>query len=323
MKRILALVLAMSMVFSLCACSNKDGDNAGGGDIVNTQPVNDNKDDVQPSNGTEPDGQEVDPSGHETDPGVQESEPTGVKSWEIGPVDPNTIITPDLFPADTDRLHMSFGAEFGDGKLVISMATNGVDSISIIESSKGSLQTMSKFLEVNGQTYMYAWSNNDGEVEEALYKLASDAMDSVSDITDVFDDDFISGLNNGELDGDTFESAEYLGIVDGYHAFKCLANGEYGTLMIDPKTGYLAGIRMATDEGFMDDEPAVVTVLFDYDVDDSIFDMDISNAIEDEDGTAVMYVMAQILILMDFEDMGEGDINWGYDWEDDWDVDAA
>lgn len=314
MKKILALVLAMAMVFSLCACSNKDDNNAGNGDIVNTQPVNENKDDTQPSRGTEPDGQDNDPAG-------QESEPAGTTGWEIGPVDPSSVITPDLFPANTDRLHMSFSTEFGEGKFAISMATNGVDSITIIESAKGELQTMSKFIDIGGQTYMYTLMSADGMSEEAIYKLSSEAMDSVSDITNVFDNDFIDGLNNGELDSDTFESAEYLGIVDGYHAFKCLANGEYGTIMIDPATGYLAGISMATDEGFMDDEPAVVTVLFSYDVDDSIFDIDVSSAVEDEDGTSVMFVMAQVLLLMDFDGLEDGDINWAEDWEDDWDSD--
>lgn len=296
MKRVLSLLLVCAMLFSLAACStsSKDGDKDGRDDQKQSQaPEGDNKN-IPASNDT----------------------------WDIGPVDMETVMTQDRIPSGVEgemKVVLEFLTETGG--MTIGVATKDGKGMMEIE-SRGTAATMkSKVFEVDGVTYMYVEASADGESDSMVYKLGEDTMD-MDDLVSGFTGTGVDSMDPEDVLDTSFESMEYIGLIDGEDVFEAVLEGYPCRIMIDHATGYLSGMTIPPEVlGDETTEEDIVftgaTVRFYYSVSDDEMTMNVTDAIEDDEMSAAFFLIAQFALLadIDFSDLGGDDYDDGFHWD--------
>lgn len=341
MKRVLAIILAMTLVLSLCACSG--GDSKKGGDASSGSQISDNQSltNTTPVESAEPDtpkrvtGDRVPLNGEEVGPKYMPTD------WVPGPVDPEDLFVKERMPIDENNFRLSASGETEDGGIIKFMvATKNENIVFEIETGLKSNSMMTRFFEQDGETYMYVKGTEEGEAFDQLYRLVNtevepsngqeldgDDPDStepveieqnepddtettepvddsyeggVAEITESFGiDEMTGGLNADGMSPENYKSVEYVDLIGGNDTFKAITKkDEEQLLLIDHTTGWIVGLNQVSGG----EAAQKMAVRLEYDVTDDLT-YDVSGTVDMNSDEAMMMLLAQFFLLIDFSDI--------------------
>lgn len=269
MKRVLSLLLAMVMAVSLCAC---------GGDTTEVTET----------------------------PGVVGAtfvvtETDTVEGWTPGEsVDPSTVINRHTIPT-MGATRIAIGAETKIGTIIKITATvdGSFESIEI-ETISGSTHMVSRSFILGDQQYAYLQATDGYEtVEDVLYRIPAESSTEVDIQRELKNDySFIKAMDSPDDAARRYTHVEFVELVGGYDTFRAeTKDGSKLQLMLNHKTGLLTDILMLADK---ESTYKSLNVHYDYEVDMSQYDIDVSTAIDDTEGYYTMYMLAQFMLLAGF-----------------------
>lgn len=333
MKRVLSLLLALSLMFSLCACSGGSSEKGkideGSG---NAQVVSQTGDPTaEPT--TEPPkkvvGERV-PLGGDTKPGVVYM-PT---SWELGEVDPADVFADERMPLDPENMRMTvMGDVDGGGSMSMLIISKGEEMVFELDVAKDDLRMKSSFFAQDGQPYMSLYQQNGDETFAELYRLidVEEADDTETDVdvadlpegavedepavvdgeldegftVDSITDSFgVGGWTVGEnenYDPENFVTCEYVGLIGDSDTFKATTKkGEELLVQVDHTTGWIIGVNLT--KAVETESLQNLAVRISYDAGEFPV-YDVSEAVDMDAGEAAFVFIAQMLMLADVGDM--------------------
>lgn len=317
MKRFLSLFLVLAMLLSLCACGGKKesgGDTSG---QVNQQVDVDGQDenlDAEGDTSSDPEkvkGDRVSLGG--SGPKVLSND------WKVGPVDPFDVINEDRMPVETG-VRMNYVIDFSENS-TFSMNTviKGENAIMEFDSQARGMQLLTRFFSVDGESYLYVHSLEDGEINDALYKLVDEDGEAETDASEGVAESFTSSfdtLDLDQMDADAFKSLEYIGNSAGYHRFSAeMKDGSKLKVLIDENSGLVSKfIITVKDESKEQVQSMEVNFMFNIPDDEFIFD--VTDAEENSGDIVIGLIFAQMMMLMDVDELGMSDLEFDADFGD-------
>lgn len=342
MKKFLAMLLALAMTLSLCACSGgdksgeADPNDGGSSKSQQTEVSNPGSDDGDTSEPPEKvTGDRVDLTGQGDE---AKHMPT---DFELGAADGTVIMVPERMPIDKVNVKMALSVDMGEdiGTLKMTAIKNDSDAVELETTNKDGAKMTSRMFMVDDGFYMYINGTDGTDTMEGLYKLPTqDEVEGGVDPTDltsmsdsIFDSfSFVDDDEAASTSENPFESFEYVGLIDGKDTFKATNSDKWeGLITIDHETGWITGINVTTPEpdvaGFYG-----VAIRIEYNTQETLT-MDVSNAITDESEimTPVMFILGQMASFAGDEDgfhseyeLDPGDIQWEEGFGDSESIDA-
>lgn len=225
------------------------------------------------------------------------SAPVGSSSgWSVGSVAPESVINSRTLPTATHNIKMVVAAEFKNGAILKLSAIHAGDyEASEIETKYEANSMLSRQFKVDNEQYFYTSYTENGVKVENVWHIHQENVQS--NTTNEFTDDsiIIRAMEKPDDTAEKFTLCEYVELLGGYDVFDAQTrDGSKIQIMIDHKSGRVTDMILKPDR---DSDYKSMSVHIYYDVDASEFDMDISEAEEDENGTYGWYIFAQLLLL--------------------------
>lgn len=215
--------------------------------------------------------------------------------WSVGPVAPESVINSRTLPTANHNIKMVVAAEFKNGAILkLSVIHAGDYEASEIETKYEANSMLSRQFKVDNEQYFYTSYTEDGAKVEKVWHIHPD---NVQNTTNEFTDDsiIIRAMEKPDDTAEKFTSCEYVQLLGGYDVFDAQArDGSKIQIMIDHKSGLVTDMILKPEK---DSDYKSMSVHIYYDIDASEFDMNISEAEDDESGTYGWYIFAQLLLL--------------------------
>lgn len=333
MKRVLSILLAMSLVLSLGACGGGGKDSGGTKDTpvsgTDAATVSNNTDDADSSESDAPKrvtGDRVPLHGEDTGPKYMPTD------WTVGPIDPEDLFVKERMPLDTNNFKLTVSGELeGGGLMKMLFAVKGDQNVFEMETSKDNVSMMTRFFDQDGESYMYMKGFEADASVGKLYRLVDTPAEDTEDGDSVVDGeeptdpidlepvpgesleggvssikdalgvgDITDSIDEEGMNPDNYKTVEYVDLIAGNDTFKAVTKkDEEMLILVDHTTGWIVGVNQVS--GGEDIQKMAIRI--DYEVkEDLVYDVSEAEDINAEE--AMMALFAQFFMLVDFGDIG-------------------